>query len=95
MFFYVILPTTFSSVLLPKTPKPQSKETEIYIIIILIMLALIFGTIILFPIILFQGFHQIPEGHIGIYFRGGAILEGYEEPGWHAMIPILTTFESV
>lgn len=41
------------------------------------------------------GIHQIPEGHIGIYFSGGAILEGYEEPGWHIMIPYLTTVENI
>ena len=41
------------------------------------------------------GIHQIPEGHLGIYFRGGAILDGYEEPGWHVMAPFVTTVENV
>ena len=42
-----------------------------------------------------QGLHQIPEGFVGVYFRGGALLEGISEPGWHTKIPIATSFDTV
>lgn len=31
-------------------------------------------------------------GHIGIYTRGGALLNGYTDPGVHMMVPIITKF---
>ncbi len=59
------------------------------------MLEICFALAILIPFLTFSGFHQIPEGHVGIYFRGGAILDGYEEPGLHFMTPFLTSVEAV
>ena len=59
------------------------------------MLEIIIGACVFLPLILFKGVHQVEEGHVGIYFRCGAILNGYEEPGWHTMIPFLTTVENV
>lgn len=56
---------------------------------------LILVGMVLVPGLLMGGFHQIPEGHIGIYYRGGAILDGYTEPGWHTMLPFLDTYENV
>jgi len=40
-------------------------------------------------------FHYVYEGHIGIYTRGGALLEGFSEPGFHMMIPMITKFHHV
>lgn len=34
--------------------------------------------------------HFIPEGHIGIYTRGGALLAGITEPGQHLTFPLIT-----
>jgi len=39
--------------------------------------------------------HKIEEGHVGVYFRGGALLESMARPGFHLMVPFLTTFRSV
>ncbi|VDN57079.1 unnamed protein product [Dracunculus medinensis] len=39
--------------------------------------------------------HRIDEGHVGVYFRGGALLSSVSEPGYHLMFPFLTTFRSV
>ncbi|XP_012285043.1 erlin-2-B isoform X2 [Orussus abietinus] len=39
--------------------------------------------------------HRIEEGHVGVYFRGGALLPQVSNPGFHMMIPLLTTFRSV
>ena len=35
-------------------------------------------------------FHFIPEGHIGIYFRGGALLSATADPGLALKIPLFT-----
>ncbi|KAL2721330.1 SET domain-containing protein SmydA-8-like isoform X1 [Vespula maculifrons] len=39
--------------------------------------------------------HHIEEGHVGVYFRGGALLPYVSNPGFHMMIPVLTTYRSV
>ncbi|CAI8018548.1 Erlin-2-B [Geodia barretti] len=39
--------------------------------------------------------HRIEEGHVGVYYRGGALLEGTTGPGFHLMLPLLTTFKQV
>ncbi|GBG76337.1 hypothetical protein CBR_g22084 [Chara braunii] len=43
----------------------------------------------------FGGLHEVPEGHVGVYRRGGAVLRTISEPGFHLMMPGLTTFERV
>ncbi|KAJ5076856.1 erlin (er lipid raft associated protein) [Anaeramoeba ignava] len=43
--------------------------------------------------VLLNGIHHIPEGYIGLYWRGGALLPSYEEPGYHLKFPFLTTVE--
>jgi len=35
---------------------------------------------------------NILKGHIGIYTRGGALLNGFTDPGVHMMVPIITRF---
>jgi regulator of protease activity HflC (stomatin/prohibitin superfamily) len=35
-------------------------------------------------------FHVIDSGHIGVYKRGGAMLNSWTEPGLHFMIPFIT-----
>lgn len=45
--------------------------------------------------IIANGIHQVEEGHIAVYFRGGAILDSYTEPGWHTKLPLITTYELV
>lgn len=39
--------------------------------------------------------HKIEEGHVGVYYRGGALLSSVSNPGYHFMIPIITSFRSV
>ncbi|XP_064388698.1 erlin-2-like [Halichondria panicea] len=39
--------------------------------------------------------HKIDEGHVGVYYRGGALLDGTSGPGFHLMFPFLTTFQRV
>ena len=41
------------------------------------------------------GFHKVEEGHVGVYFRGGALLPDTTEPGYNWMFPFITSFENV
>jgi len=39
--------------------------------------------------------HRLEEGHEGVYYRGGALLQGTSKPGFHMMLPFITTFRSI
>ncbi len=55
------------------------------------MMAVIFP----FLLITFNGFHIIDEGHVGVYYRAGALLETTAEPGFHFKLPIITSYENI
>ncbi|KAM1392320.1 hypothetical protein ACFX13_020313 [Malus domestica] len=42
-----------------------------------------------------QGLISIPEGHIGVYWRGSALLKTITDPGFHLNLPLVTHFEPV
>ncbi|KAL3983032.1 Erlin-2 [Acanthocheilonema viteae] len=48
-------------------------------------------------IALFMAFalHHIEEGHVGVYYRGGALLTRVSQPGYHLMFPFFTSYKSV
>lgn len=37
----------------------------------------------------FSGVHRVPEGHIAVYWRGGALLNRTAGPGFHLKAPLL------
>lgn len=39
--------------------------------------------------------HQVPEGHVGVYWRGGALLKTITDPGFHWKLPLITHFEPI
>ncbi|XP_074588411.1 uncharacterized protein LOC141844272 [Curcuma longa] len=39
--------------------------------------------------------HQVPEGHVGVYWRGGALLETTTNPGFHWKLPVVTQYEPI
>lgn len=39
--------------------------------------------------------HQVPEGHVGVYWRGGALLKIITDPGFHLKLPIITHYEPI
>ncbi|PNF27763.1 Erlin-1 [Cryptotermes secundus] len=39
--------------------------------------------------------HKLEEGHVGVYYRGGALLNSTSQPGYHMMIPFITSYRSV
>ncbi|XP_062874152.1 erlin-2 [Trichomycterus rosablanca] len=44
---------------------------------------------------LFSAVHKIEEGHTGVYYRGGALLTSTSVPGFHLMLPFITTYKPV
>ncbi|KAJ0973981.1 hypothetical protein J5N97_015946 [Dioscorea zingiberensis] len=43
----------------------------------------------------FSILHQVPEGHVGVYWRGGALLDTITDPGFHLKFPLITHFEPI
>jgi regulator of protease activity HflC (stomatin/prohibitin superfamily) len=39
--------------------------------------------------------HQVPEGHVGVYWRGGALLKTVTSPGFHLKMPLITRYEPI
>jgi regulator of protease activity HflC (stomatin/prohibitin superfamily) len=52
----------------------------------------IISTIIM---ILRGSIHTIEEGHVGVYWRGGALLSTITKPGYHLKVPFLDTVQEV
>ncbi|XP_074448595.1 LOW QUALITY PROTEIN: erlin-1 [Larus michahellis] len=44
---------------------------------------------------LYSSIHKVEEGHLAVYYRGGALLSSPSGPGYHIMLPFVTTFKSV
>jgi regulator of protease activity HflC (stomatin/prohibitin superfamily) len=64
------------------------------------MLAQVLGTtavcaFIVFIASIFTSFHTVNEGHVGIYYFGGAIVPGTSKPGVHFMVPYLSSYVQV
>ncbi|XP_011868634.1 PREDICTED: erlin-1-like [Vollenhovia emeryi] len=53
------------------------------------------GFLVCFAVVFNFSLHRIEEGHVGVYFRGGALLPQVSTPGFHMMIPFLTMYRSV
>lgn len=49
---------------------------------------------VLFLVVNFS-LHKIDEGHVGVYYRGGALLKQTSNPGFHMMVPFITTYRSI
>ncbi|CAI5446966.1 unnamed protein product [Caenorhabditis angaria] len=56
---------------------------------------LLIGIVVLWISILSCALHKIEEGHVGVYYRGGALLKTVSQPGYHLLIPMLTQVKSV
>ena len=54
-----------------------------------------FSVVLIIAILLAGGIHKIEEGYVGIYYRGGALLEQKTHPGFHVLIPFITSHHNV
>lgn len=50
---------------------------------------------VLIALILHSSIHKVEEGHLAVYYRGGALLSTPSGPGFHIMFPFITSFRSV
>ncbi|CAH3154620.1 unnamed protein product, partial [Porites lobata] len=58
--------------------------------------AAVLGVLFALTAVMFNfSIHKIDEGHVGVYYRGGALLSSTSGPGYHIMIPFLTSYRSV
>ena len=39
-----------------------------------------------------DSYHEVPEGHMGVYWFGGAMLERVTDPGFHFKLPFVERF---
>uniref|UniRef100_A0AAY4AYX8 Erlin-1 n=1 Tax=Denticeps clupeoides TaxID=299321 RepID=A0AAY4AYX8_9TELE len=46
-------------------------------------------------VFLHSSIHKIEEGHLAVYYRGGALLTSPNGPGYHIMLPFITAYRSV
>ena len=51
--------------------------------------------IVIIVSILYMGIHRVSEGHIGLYWRGGRLIDGITEPGFHFMYPLITSYSEI
>lgn len=45
------------------------------------------GTAIISALLLPVSIHRVPEGHVAVYYRGGALLNRMEGPGFRTLVP--------
>eukprot|EP00911_Craspedida_sp_UC1_P002593 UC1_evm1s1921 len=53
------------------------------------------SAVALLAIIFSLSVHRVEEGHVGVYYRGGALLPETSSPGTHLMIPFITRVVSI
>ena len=51
--------------------------------------------VIIFLVMIFSPLHKIDEGHVGVYYKNGALLEDFSYPGVHYMIPVVSEVHQV
>lgn len=58
-------------------------------------LAIVFGFVVAGFVLIYDSVHQVTEGHVGVYWFGGALLDEVTNPGYHFKIPFFSQFEEV
>lgn len=76
----------------PGAPAPQ----EINLVqLLLVLIAVLVAICIPAVSSCFGILHQVPEGHVGAYWIGGALSKRITEPGFHLKMPVLTQYEPI
>ena len=63
----------------------MNRATVIQAVVVVVVAAVIIPT----------GLHSVREGHVGVYWRGGALLTSVTQPGFHLKLPVVTTWAEV
>jgi len=48
-----------------------------------------------FVLFMNSGLHRIEEGNVAVYYRGGALLDTIAQPGFHMMLPFITSHKII
>ncbi|KAF3783789.1 Erlin-2 [Nymphaea thermarum] len=88
----------------PRIPATTSSRTRLFLLLAIALAILVFS---FFFVAFFLAklpslsdaedssiLHQVPEGHVGTYWRGGALLNTITSPGFHVKLPI-TRYEAI
>jgi len=59
-----------------------------------VLVVVLIGIVISIAAII-DGYHEIKEGYVGIYYKFGALQEEVTDPGVHMMQPFVSTYRSV
>lgn len=74
----------------------HTASQEVNLVQLLVLLCSVLSALSIPVFSSFFGFlHQVPEGHVGVYWRGGALLKTITDPGFHLKIPVLTQWEPI
>ena len=53
-------------------------------------LAIVVGFVVAGFVLIYDSVHQVTEGHVGVYWFGGALLDEVTNPGYHFKIPFFS-----
>ena len=71
---------------MPDMPPPNIQQSSIVAYVAAIAILGYFSSTAL---------HKVDEGHVAVYYRGGALLQDIAFPGFHMMMPVLTTYKTI
>ncbi|KAL8150213.1 hypothetical protein V2J09_020021 [Rumex salicifolius] len=78
----------------PSPPQLPAGAFNAFVVLVVILIA-VFSVISSMPTNSFTILHQVPEGHVGAYWRGGALVNEITDPGFHWKLPFLTHYEPI
>ncbi|XP_039023723.1 erlin-2-B-like [Hibiscus syriacus] len=84
----------------PSSPPPPQSSRCFPILVVLVFIFMIIAFLAMAlaccnPENTLSILHQVPEGHVGVYWKGGALLKNIAEPGFHLKMPLITQYEPV
>jgi len=62
---------------------------------IIVCLVVVLLSVVIAIAAIIDGYHQIQEGYVGVYYKFGALKEDVTDPGVHMMQPFVSTYKSV
>jgi len=68
----------------PSNPGSNGVHSSALIVVIVVVAALMQFSL-----------HKVDEGHVAVYYRGGALLQTTSYPGFHFMLPFITSFRQI
>ncbi|KAJ0974012.1 hypothetical protein J5N97_015977 [Dioscorea zingiberensis] len=83
----------------PAGARAEAAEESLAFLLIVVGIIALVITVLLSAMSMTNGtfsiLHQVPEGHVGVYWRGGALLDTITDPGFHLKLPLITHFEPI